>query len=342
MSKFFWPNYIDVADSDPGEEELEKEIKDALNELSHVPEFRELLREYGEQNILGLLIIPGNGFSSETDGFSIRIDQNDATAQFMGLDGQFHEFTLEMLILHEVAHSVNSYLLPDPGATEFDQIEHINDHRRQINQALRSQGLDPIRTSDTDEQKLLKAMQAEEIRVINFVNDVRKNRFPDLPLRDPTAHQVIDPSKIKIDQGEPGWEEAENKSRDFIPEEDRISSEDIRQFLIGLSPEDMKQIFNVDVEGYDNFELTYLWQLANENDPDSDMNAAEYRRQFTYSFGRVLIDSPELAEKIFEAYEKSQEQASYTQETGEPTEYAMNDQNGLTHSNETPKFPTLG
>lgn len=325
MARFYWPNYIDIGEAYNGEEQLVVDISNALNELSHIPEFRELIRKHDEMDGGSILIIPGNEGNSYTNGSYIAIEQSDTLSEFMGIDGQFHEFTLEMLVFHELAHNVDSFTLPDPGATEFDQIEHIDDHLRQINAALRKHDLDPIRSSDTDEQKLLKGMQAEEIRVIEKMNEIREKYFPDLPLREPTAHGTIDANKIRVGQGQPGWENAENQGSGFVPTDERVSSENIREFFANLSAEDMQQIFGVDVEGFDNFELTYLWELANEKEALSDLSSEEYREQFNYSFGRSLIDNPEIIDKIFDAYENSLEQASYEAQPDTPTRYALDD-----------------
>ena len=231
-----------------------------------------------------------------------------------------------MLIMHEIAHKLDSYLLPDPGATEFDQLQHIADHQRQINASLRRYGLEPIRASDTDEQRIIKTMQAEEIRVIERMNEIRREHFPNLPLRDPTAHGIIDPDKVRFGTGDPGWETAENPDQTPAQQEERISVDQIRDFMKDLSAEDMQQIFGVDIEGFENFDMVYLWELANENVQDSvGMTSEEYRDQFEHQLGSILRDNPELGKEILDAYRDSLRQASYEVSPDAPITFALND-----------------
>lgn len=300
MGVFYWPNYVHVERPYQNSQvQVYNDILNALNNLSGIPEFRTLVKECKENNGWGYTIVPSdNGNTSLSQG-DILISASEDKAEFLGKDGAFHEFSMEMTILHEMFHKMDSFVLPDNNNYEYGPMEQIDNHRRQINAKLRKYGLDPIKSSDTDEQKFLKAVQAEEIRVIERVNEISAKYYPGLPLRDPIAHEVIDSSKVRFSEGENGWEDAFHKT----PSEDTVTSLDIKNMLQRLSIEDLNEAFGNDATSHD---ISYLWELANENNNHED---------FSYHLGYIIEHNPELGQKILDVYKGQEEQASLDVQT---------------------------
>lgn len=313
MGTFYWPNYVYLAEPFEGEEALHNDILQAINDLSQIPEFRQLLHDHSEQYGQRLFIQASTfetGFSRATAG-GIVINQNDALAEFMGLDDNFHEFSLEMLVLHEVLHKVDSFLFPpDATAGYAEQLERVASQKRQINATLKKYDLEPINASDTAEEGFWKGMRAEEIRVIEKVNAIRAEYFPDLALRDPTAHKAIDPDKVRMQQGEPGWVEAVNTSKSFTPQEDRFTATDIREFIQQSPEEELKRLMG---KAFENSDMQYLLAFSDDTNQTAS-EIAENKDAFEYVFGEIVKDSPAAARQLIEAYKDSKKQASLEEE----------------------------